>query len=611
MGNRYWDVLAVSALVFALAAPASAADPALTCEKTAGLSLFKCVKKVAGFQRKCFKKNDAECGSDDPKIVKALDKLSAKVSKKCPSDAVVQQSGYAALTVPSLIARLQTACLAESDSLVARTYGGPHGAVWDAANDERRSCLDKVFNEGRKYLGGAAKTQMKCVDKQRKSGNCDLAKTQAKLDKLRTKAFDKIEAACSGEQLQAVIALFPNQYLDRVSAQAACMTAISHADVAPLDLDCGPRDAVPTIPRGEYTQIVLDQADWESKCGHGGDYAFWIRPAPAGHPVENVVLQMQGGGVCLNDSGCGNASSGLFEALNDNPSQSGIMSNDTNTSPFANWTKVFLPYCTQDVFIGGGVVNDFNSGAVHRFGAVNTRVALRYLRDVLWRLMDEDSEGYRSDRIKMLFGGTSAGAFGTLYNYHYVLDDLQWIHTSAWPDAGLALDNGQALGVANLGLIFTGGPGAPFYGWLARPFLPPYCFAGACGVGPTVYTVSAPRLKREPEQQFLVLSNQVDNTQVNTTFFSSAGAWINTLRQSYCDTKDTTGLRYFLPAITSSTHVIATKTNLYTGQAVDGIVMRDWLDAAMSDPDNVPDAVEEGSLVGSISGVNAFPCSID
>lgn len=43
----------------------------------------------------------------------------------------------------------------------------------------------------------------------------------------------------------------------------------------------------------------------------------------------------------------------------------------------------------------------------------------------------------------MLFGGTSAGGFGTLYNYHYVLDDLQWAHTAAWPDASLALDNGE------------------------------------------------------------------------------------------------------------------------------------------------------------------------
>jgi hypothetical protein len=34
-------------------------------------------------------------------------------------------------------------------------------------------------------------------------------------------------------------------------------------------------------------------------------------------------------------------------------------------------------------------------------------------------------QGYRADGVKALFGGFSAGSFGTLYNYHWVLDDLE------------------------------------------------------------------------------------------------------------------------------------------------------------------------------------------
>ena len=69
---------------------------------------------------------------------------------------------------------------------------------------------------------------------------------------------------------------------------------------------------------------------------------------------------------------------------------------------------------------------------MQRFGAVNVRAALRYVRDVLWRELDPTTpDGYRPDRIRVLFGGFSAGGFGTLYNYHYVLDDLQWAHTAA------------------------------------------------------------------------------------------------------------------------------------------------------------------------------------
>ena len=49
----------------------------------------------------------------------------------------------------------------------------------------------------------------------------------------------------------------------------------------------------------------------------------------------------------------------LFEALSDQPETTGPLSNDPDVSPFATWTKVYLPYCNQDVFIGGGTTSNF------------------------------------------------------------------------------------------------------------------------------------------------------------------------------------------------------------------------------------------------------------
>ncbi len=515
------------------------------------------------------------------------------------------------MTRAGLIARLQSSCRAEVASLSARTFGGPHGAALAAADAGQRDCLTDVFAHGHAFLTGRAKVQNQCVDKQRNSSGCDLAKTNEKIAVLEAKAAAKIAKACGEpDALPALIAVGTPEYLARAGAQARCTTAIAHSDSAPLDLDCGPRADLSATPRGQYVQIVLDEAEFGTRCGDGSPFAFWVRLAPAGQPVENVVLQMQGGGVCIFENDCASRSADLFESLSDGAETSGIMSNDPLVSPFANWTKVYLPYCNQDVFIGGGATSNFDSITVHRFGALNVRAALRYLRDVIWRELDATTaEGYRPDRIRMLFGGTSAGGFGTLYNYHYVLDDLQWSHTAAWPDASLALDNGQALGIANLGVILLSN--TPPLGWGSLPQLPPYCFATNCGVGPVLYAASVPRLRRQPEQQFLVLSNQVDSTQVSTTFFSNLPTWINTMRQSYCDTAGTNGLHYFLPAITASTHVISTRQNLFTGKAVDGIIMRDWLNLAMTDPDSLFDAVEEGTLTTDYSGVNAFPCAID
>jgi hypothetical protein len=600
----------VESLCVPIAARA-AADPALLCEKTAGIALASCVKKLAKLQGKCYADGGAACAGDDADIATALGALAKRVGAKCGSDAVVQSAGYGAMTAAGLTARLQASCRTEAAALASRTFGGPQGAVLATASDADRACLTTLMAESGKLLSRALKTQSVCIDRQRKKGNCDLAKTEEKLATLSAGAVEKITAACGDpDPLAGLITIDRGEYLNRTAAQARCMTAMAHPDTAPLTLDCGPRAGLAATPRGQYVQVVLDEAAWGSRCGDGSPYAFWVRLAPPGYPVGNVVLQMQGGGVCIFESDCASRGADLFEALSDTPETSGIMSNDPMVSPFANWTKVYLPYCTQDVFIGGGAVSNFPSITVNRFGAVNTRAALRFVRDALWRELDASTAtGYNPDDVRMLFGGTSAGGFGTLYNYHYVLDDLQWAHTAAWPDAALALDNGQSLGIAALGALLTST--TPPFGWASKPYMPPYCFATNCGVGPVLYAASAPRLKAVPEQQFLVLSNQVDNTQVSTTFFPNLVSFINTARQAYCSTAGTNGLRYFLTAIPSSTHVISTRQTLFTGYAVDGVLMRDWLAQAMTSPDTLADAVEEGTLTTSIPGVLPFPCMVD
>ena len=105
--------------------------------------------------------------------------------------------------------------------------------------------------------------------------------------------------------------------------------------------------------------MVVDGEKWGTLCGDGTPYAFQVRLAPEGNPLDRVLIGLQGGGVCIFEEDCGaklQTSPGLFNALDDEPFGLGIASDDPNENPFANWTKVYLPYCTQDVFAGGGVV---------------------------------------------------------------------------------------------------------------------------------------------------------------------------------------------------------------------------------------------------------------
>ena len=389
------------------------------------------------------------------------------------------------------------------------------------------------------------------------------------------------------------------------------MVAAAHPDPAPLALDCGPHAPVTTPPRGQWVQIVLDEAVWGTRCGDGTPYAFWLRLAPSGSPVENVVIDLQGGGVCINEEECLAVSTGLFRATDNyqpNGPSGGYRSTNPAVNPFWDWTMMALSYCTQDVYTGGGRTNTFPGITVHRFGAVNLQASLRYLRDVLWREMDASTEeGYRPDRLRVLFGGLSAGGFGVEYNYHYLLDDLRWVNTTAVPDSALGLNNGSLIGVAGFGFLIVGTGAA---GWGGLAYLPPYCLTTNCAIVPYRLQVTSPRLKKPPLQQVLNLSNQVDNTQRASTYFSTSAAWTNAARTAYCGLQGANGIRYFLPALTASTHGMLQSDSRFTGITSDGIALRDWLAAAMNDPDNVVDLVEEGTLADSAS-IDPFPCTVD
>jgi hypothetical protein len=278
-------------------------------------------------------------------------------------------------------------------------------------------------------------------------------------------------------------------------------------------------------------------------------------------------------------------------------------------NPLSDRTMLFMPYCTQDVHIGGGTASVFPSITVYRYGGLNARAAMSYLRDVLWAAENGDEPGgWQPDDLQVFFAGESAGGFGVEYNYHWVLDDLGWPQTTAAPDSGLALDNGSALGVASLGLVVKGT--ANPLGWNVAPMLPTYCQADDCGVGPVIQSATAPRLVGG-FQQILNFSNQVDQTQVSTTFFSSIPQWVNALRASYCAQRGKNGLHYFLPGEDTPIHTMLRTNSRWTGLTAGDVAVRDYVSAAMADPASVVDEVDDGLAIdATYPGASPFPCAL-
>jgi len=350
---------------------------------------------------------------------------------------------------------------------------------------------------------------------------------------------------------------------------------------------------------------MLDEAVWGTKCGDGTPYAFWVRMAPAGSPASDVVVHLQGGGVCVLQQQCEAVAANspqLFEALNDNFNASGIFNSDPAQSAFANYTHIFLPYCTQDVFTGGGVFQDFGTVSVYRYGALNARAALRVLRNLVSeRVNAESTDGFRPDLVQGVFSGSSAGGFGVMFNLHHIYDEERWVNMSTVNDAALGLDTGSPLGVGALGSIAQGA-------WGTRLTQPPYCLDSDCAVGPVLNAAHSERLLTTPTQQLLVLSNQVDNVQVNTTGWPDTVSFVNEARTQYCNQETLPGVRFFLDAIPSSFHTYLTSTTNYTTREIAGVSVSDWVEQSILDPTNLPNLAEEGTLTTAFPGVLPFAC---
>jgi len=598
MHDRTRPILLPLGLMLALAAAGcsdSSSSSSAPCTEAAPDALRTCVADVSAAVQSCYTESGAPCATDDAGVAVALDDLEQSVEQSC-ADGV-----FKGLSSDALAGRLRNACSSEASSLAWRTYGGPQGAVWPKADASGRTCLTTAHTVASRLVDRSLGGIGQCLS----SSGCDGIDLPAARADWADLAQQEIEGACA--DLGGLVAVDPATYVARAAHQADCLVAAGHAETAGVDLSCGPSSAEFDAPRGEYVQIVVDSERWGTQCGDGSDYAFWIRLAPEGERLDRIIVGLQGGGVCLFEDDCTSrlaSDPGLFTALDDEPLGSGIASNDPAESPFAGWTKVYLPYCNQDVFAGGGVVEQLGALGLPRYGAVNLRAALEMVRNVLWQKLDAaGGAGFRPDELVALFGGWSAGGYGTLYNYHWLLDDLQWPRTTAFPDAGMALDNGSILGVSGLGPV-------KIPAWGALKNLPPYCFAGNCAVGPVIYEAIAPRLKQVPEQQFLVLSNQKDNTQQRDAFFDDEAIFINTMRRSYCETKGLNGIHYYLTGVSDrSVHVVSLRPELWAG-AVGGEVMRDWFWRAVTAPDTLESRAGEGNFVEVIPGVEPFPCAV-
>lgn len=147
----------------------------------------------------------------------------------------------------------------------------------------------------------------------------------------------------------------------------------------------------------QWTRV---EAPADCMCADGAPWAYFVREASP----DKVVFFLDGGGGCFSAEMCAPGSGQYKEAIGYDggfTEANGVFDFDNPENPLADYSFVFVPYCTGDVH-SGNVTKDYGDGVViqHK-GFVNGSTALNALVDTF------------PNATEVIVAGVSAGSFPT------------------------------------------------------------------------------------------------------------------------------------------------------------------------------------------------------
>jgi hypothetical protein len=188
---------------------------------------------------------------------------------------------------------------------------------------------------------------------------------------------------------------------DGGSAVGTTAAAVDTTAPAPDTTAVAPDTAPPDTTAPDTTAAAA--AEWEAitapadcMCFDGAKFTYWTRTA---NPAK-VMFFMEGGGACFDAQTCAPDSTAFKRVVGDGPTTrtDGIFDFANPANPFADWSIVYVPYCTGDIFLGDAQ-HDYGNGVVieHR-GSVDAKAALQHMAEAF------------PDATQVLVTGESAGA---------------------------------------------------------------------------------------------------------------------------------------------------------------------------------------------------------
>jgi hypothetical protein len=157
---------------------------------------------------------------------------------------------------------------------------------------------------------------------------------------------------------------------------AACGTEDNTGAAATTTNTSAPTPSNSTAAGDQGWERVVPGGDCQ--CSDGSKFSFWVRKA---NP-KKVVFYLQGGGACFSAKTCAPGSE-LYKVnigSDGGPTgQAGMFDLADKGNPFADYSIVYVPYCTGDVHIGNTTTKYAHGLTVRHKGYVNGTAALDHL----------------------------------------------------------------------------------------------------------------------------------------------------------------------------------------------------------------------------------------
>lgn len=241
-----------------------------------------------------------------------------------------------------------------------------------------------------------------------------------------------------------------------------------------LETSAPPESSASTAAPIESSAIAWEKIDapTDCMCADGSPFSYFVRPA---NP-DQVVFYLEGGGACFSAEMC-TPGSGMYSEGIDSRGvhwDQGIFDFDNPENPFADYSFVYVPYCTGDVH-SGNVTKDYGNGVVteHK-GFVNASTALQTLVD---RFPAASS---------ILVAGSSAGAFTTPVFAGLVAEKLPTATVAVFADSGGAVPDAISVVTSNWGTIESLPNWPEFTGATASMINPSYIFSKVAEHNPAI-----------------------------------------------------------------------------------------------------------------------------